>query len=174
MANGRGRTAMRVLIALCLVCLVCILVGAGCTQNSATELAKAKEEAEAARGEVASLRADLAKARADLDSLRGGSDLKQARFVAEGFLTAITKPSVDQAHGFCTPDQRRRVATITIPPGKLLWSIDTEGVAANGREATFKGSFDTSMGKQTFVVLVIKVADKGQDRWLVDAFSVSG
>ena len=102
------------------------------------------------------------------------SDLRQARFVAEGFLTALTKPNVEQSHGFCTPAHRKRVATITLPAGKVMWTIDKEAMAANGREASFSGYFDSSAGKQGLVVLVIKTMDAGQERWLVDACSIGG
>jgi hypothetical protein len=165
--------------------LACAVVGAGCSRNAASDLSRAQADAEAARVEAASLRAELTRTRAELDALRGESagakgpdggadDRKQARLVAEGFLTAITRPSVEQLHGFCTPAQRKRVDTITLPPGKVSWSIESEAIGAGGREATFKGQFDSQTGKQTFIVLVIKFADAGQDRWLVDAFSVGG
>jgi hypothetical protein len=52
------------------------------------------------------------------------------------------------------------------------WAIDRETIAVNGREASFTGSFDSSIGKQAFVVLVITMSESGQDRWLVDALSI--
>jgi hypothetical protein len=67
------------------------------------------------------------------------SDLRQARFVADGFLTALSKPSVEQAHVFCTSAQRTRVATINLQAGKVTWSIDREAIAINVRESSFIG-----------------------------------
>jgi hypothetical protein len=160
-----------------LVCSVFVAAGVGCSPNGGSDLSKARADAEAARAEVVSLRSELdslseaARAKAADAQAR---DLKQARLVAEGFLAAITRQNIDQLHGFCTPEQRKRIGTITLPPGKVSWSIETDSIGSNGREAAFKGHFDSSQGKQQFVVLVIKFTDAGQDRWLVDAFSVSG
>jgi len=176
---------MRPFVSLPLAFLAFTAVGVGCSQNSASELAAAKADAEAARAEVASLRTELSKEKAELESFRGeysrlkaaGASAKeptQARLVAEGFLTAMTRPSVDQLHGFCTPDQRRRIDLITLPPSPVSWSIESAAIGESGREATFKGKFNSSAGKQDFVVLVIKTSAAGQERWLVDAFSVGG
>jgi hypothetical protein len=169
---------MRNTRAFSLVCSVFVAAGVGCSPNGGSDLSKARADAEAARAEVTSLRSELESlrsesARAKADDARA-RDLKQARLVAEGFLAAITRPNVDQLHGFCTPGQQKRINTVTLPPGKVSWSIDTEAIGADGRETAFKGQFVSSAGKQPFVVLVIKFANAGRDRWLVDAFSVSG
>jgi outer membrane murein-binding lipoprotein Lpp len=159
--------------------LMWAVIGAGCSSRS--ELAKADAEAEAARAETASLRSDLDKAKAEVEALREAAakakakdldrDLKMARTIGEGFMTAVMKPNVDQLHGFCTPAERQRATLITVPQGKNSWSIDSELMGSSGREATFKGHIEWSGGRQEFVLLVILFNDSGHDRWLVDGAS---
>ena len=154
----------------------------GCSTNNDAELSRAREIANSARDESVALRLELGRANAELELLRGKSanekvkdwerDLKLARSIAEGFLTALAKPNVDELHGFCTPEERKRATLITIPNGKVTWSIENDAMASSNREATFKGHIDSSAGRQPFVVLVILFNDSGRDRWLVDAVSI--
>ncbi len=159
-----------------------LLLAVGCAPSANPELAKAKASADAAQAEVTSLRMALDQATAEIKSLReaaekeNGKDLERilrlARTIAEGALNAVMKANSQELQGFCTPAEQKRSTSITVPVGKLVWTIDSEQMGASGREATFKGHFDWTGGKIQFVILVIRYNDAGNDRWLVDAISI--
>jgi hypothetical protein len=101
-------------------------------------------------------------------------NLQQAKLAAEGFMTALSAASVEQVHAFCTPAQRKRIEFIALRGDKRRWAITSEIMAPGGGQATFKGSCDSTLGSQSFVMVVIKTAEAGSERWLVDAFTIGG
>jgi len=160
------------------------IAAAGCSPGSNPELAKAKAEADAARAEAVALKSELDKAKAELAYARDKRDanehakeldrnLKLARTIAEGAMNAVMKANTEELKGFCTPEERNRATTIIVRGGNLNWAIDSEVMGGSGREATFKGHIDWAGGKSQFVILVIPFNDGDQDRWLVDAISIS-
>jgi hypothetical protein len=107
-------------------------------------------------------------------------DLKAARVECEGFLQALTTGDRAKAERFCTADQRQRVQGIKLRAGgiKTTWTIDTEGLAADGESAGFQGFVSTNylsgqsspVDSQRFTATLIRETESGQRRWRVSSF----
>lgn len=100
------------------------------------------------------------------------ADEKQARLAVEGFLTALTASSLEQAHGFCTPRFKAEFSRISLPSGTKSWTVTELVMSTSGQEASIKAEFASAKGKQTVVAVVAKFTDQGTVRWLVDACSI--
>jgi hypothetical protein len=99
------------------------------------------------------------------------ADLNYAKQVCQGFLTSLRSFDSDTVRAFCTPEYRKQVRG----PGALRdssWEIETEAMAADGREASFQGTHRSAAVRRRFVVVVVRQPVGGQERWLVDAFAV--
>jgi hypothetical protein len=99
------------------------------------------------------------------------ADQQYARQVCLGFLTALRSFDPDTVRAFCTPDYRKQV-TGPVAYKDSTWEIETEAMAADGREASFQGIHHSMKGRSRFAVLVVRQPHGGQERWLVDAFTV--
>jgi hypothetical protein len=100
------------------------------------------------------------------------ADRKYAKQVCLGFLTALRSFDSETVRAFCTPAYRKQV-TGPAAAKDSSWEIKTEAMAADGREASFQGTYHSAQeGRRRFVVVVVRQPVGNQERWLVDAFAV--
>jgi hypothetical protein len=105
-------------------------------------------------------------------------DLRSARTVCEGFLMGLDNNNLESAHRFTT----RKLQQSLTPrnwsrgQGKLTWTINSESISEDRKQATFHGTWTFEHGaRQNFVVTVVKHHDResGSGQWLVDGYSFS-
>jgi hypothetical protein len=100
------------------------------------------------------------------------ADRHYAKQVCLGFLTALRSFDPETVRAFCTPAYRKQV-TGPAAAKDSSWEIETEAIAADGREASFQGTYHSGQeGRRRFVVVVVRQLVGDQERWLVDAFAV--